>query len=750
MWLVISLRKIFNKILEKLIEVFFCFLRSLLKLISRVLTFVFKMWLRIKDLIYFIKFGAITLISTYAVYFVYQPEAQQALSKSTILADIFIGVGALLGSVIAIVLTLSIIPIQRAAEAFTPSIIRIYKTDRINESVIIILSIFCLASFLMAVGNSIGLRQEQLLLVLILIIGISFDLLRFYNKRINTFLEPHYPIEYFKQLTFSIITYSTSRARILALIQWWTMYPRSGSENRKLLEKAIYDNLRVDYLVREYSAEVAEIASKAISNGELNVARMAVEALNEIACNYLKKRKDNLILKRSYLCIECDGDIVLEHIYDQLDSLNKLAVSEKAEMVSRYIVRAYESIVVFTININGNTMRYITAPISWKPLGYLSSCVRDAQASQMDNVGLEGSKAYLKIGFKVIDSVCETSSDPRQIINSIIANWNEVMQSYAVAGKHHLINEPAQNMMTFAMYNLKTARDINIIRDILNGLKDVFPIALLSQSVNGPPAFGVSSPLSAPYNLLYTNSIAFWVELAASWITESDPENKEECINDFIKLNEVIYQHLRTLAETFDLSRSELPWFITNTIESICDIYLAMLQREEIDIISKQKFRGQVRWYLAFLWAKYKKASFVSCYEATHTSTILAKIALAYVVINVPEVAETSISNMLSITNFYNKLAEKPTLQDILKVLEPITHVKLAAEKIGDSNTQKVLEKLAKPDSFSNEVWIEVQKALEEKERRLRIELEEEPFNEDDLFDAGTSLGILKKIWSIN
>ena len=39
-----------------------------------------------------------------------------------------------------------------------------------------------------------------------------------------------------------------------------------------------------------------------------------------------------------------------------------------------------------------------------------------------------------------------------------------------------LINEPAHDMMAFAMHNLSTARDVGVIRDILDCLKEVFSV----------------------------------------------------------------------------------------------------------------------------------------------------------------------------------------------------------------------------------------------------------------------------------
>lgn len=80
---------------------------------------------------------------------------QKGLAGTENLTEIFIGAGALIGTMVALVLSLSIIPVQRAAEVFTPSIIRLFRQDRTTQFIFFTLGILCLLSFALPATSSL-------------------------------------------------------------------------------------------------------------------------------------------------------------------------------------------------------------------------------------------------------------------------------------------------------------------------------------------------------------------------------------------------------------------------------------------------------------------------------------------------------------------------------------------------------------------------------------------------------------------
>jgi ABC-type methionine transport system permease subunit len=68
---------------------------------------------------------------------------------------------AIIGSALALVLSLSIIPAQKAAEAFSPAILKIYAGDRALLFVFLLLSASSMTSILLGTGWTLGLSVRS-------------------------------------------------------------------------------------------------------------------------------------------------------------------------------------------------------------------------------------------------------------------------------------------------------------------------------------------------------------------------------------------------------------------------------------------------------------------------------------------------------------------------------------------------------------------------------------------------------------
>ena len=133
---------------------------------------------------------SITILGILMASSLYLPTAQQAITQFNNVDTLLIAIGGMLGTMIALVFTLSVIPIQRAVETFSPSVTWMYRNDRVTQFIYIVLALFCLLSFLLAIENVLHVNKALLLPVGIAIVGASFDLLRWHYRRISQMLDP--------------------------------------------------------------------------------------------------------------------------------------------------------------------------------------------------------------------------------------------------------------------------------------------------------------------------------------------------------------------------------------------------------------------------------------------------------------------------------------------------------------------------------------------------------------------------------
>ena len=123
------------------------------------------------------------------------PEVRKVVNDFKPLEGILAQLGATFGTILALVLTLSITPIQRAGEVWSPSIIRLYRRDRATHVSFVTLGIFCIACFVFAIRGLAGIQVSVALAGAVLMLGIGLDLLRWYHGHVCQRLDPIYAVQ---------------------------------------------------------------------------------------------------------------------------------------------------------------------------------------------------------------------------------------------------------------------------------------------------------------------------------------------------------------------------------------------------------------------------------------------------------------------------------------------------------------------------------------------------------------------------
>jgi hypothetical protein len=121
---------------------------------------------------------------------VYLPRFHAALAQLPNPRDLQLAVGALIGTVLTLGFSLSIIPIQRASEMYTPTIIRLFRTARAIQLPFLALLSICLTSFASVLLPVAGIAATKTIPILIIFVAISLDLLRQLYRTVTALLQP--------------------------------------------------------------------------------------------------------------------------------------------------------------------------------------------------------------------------------------------------------------------------------------------------------------------------------------------------------------------------------------------------------------------------------------------------------------------------------------------------------------------------------------------------------------------------------
>ena len=118
------------------------------------------------------------------------PETLLSTTGGVKSTEVHLASAGIIGPALALVLSLSIVPAQKAADVFSAAILKLYARDRTTLWVFSLLSCTALLSLLLGTGWNFGLSARYMLPAEFILIGISLDALRAFYMRALDLLVP--------------------------------------------------------------------------------------------------------------------------------------------------------------------------------------------------------------------------------------------------------------------------------------------------------------------------------------------------------------------------------------------------------------------------------------------------------------------------------------------------------------------------------------------------------------------------------
>lgn len=690
---------------------------------------------------------SVTLVAIAVALVLFLPAPQHRLGSSgSTLTEIFVAVAGMIGAMIALVSSLAVLPVQRAAEVFTPSIGRIYRDDFGSLLLFVCLSVFCLISFLLPVVALFGLPGAALIQIQILVLGSTFDLLRWYQRRVTTLLDPRDAIQRLNRRIRRHIDRTSKLVTRLARIQR-LLLPRAERVDGldHVFEQQVYAvNPGIHGPFNVWAQELGEIASRAASRGETHTGAVAVAALADMATAYLEVRKKNLALipapEALFQAFKSDADAVLVPVYEALKGVSRAAAVAHDEATCIVTVQALGGIAAYTSRLELGPARKNSAPLSYLPIGYLATCVELGLRADLDDVGLQAAESLLQTctGAKRHVALADVHL---QIIDAL----DNIALQFLAKAKFPFTNLVIEKQMKVLAHLVEEGhREVgNALRDVLGRIERVIPVA-----VAVAPRAGIENlqiPLQVPYDLICEVSLPHLVAKAATLIKADETRPWVSPYSEFLTFNETVYRHFRNLAEQVQFGSSFLLWHITRTIKEITRCYLRLVTEAPREW---KKFNAelvaQIGWYLAFFWVVFSKATTVDERMAEEASDTLAWAGLAFSEAGYPEVCRMGGENIRSIfTSYYTAGGRNVYALADLWVLG--WHLRRFAMASEPSVLMAQLDKcLERPKEIPTEYWEAAQEAIELRKQQLDERLTDP--QRLGGFDVDSATGLLREL----
>jgi len=609
------------------------------------------------------------------------PSAEVRLANFEHTIEFSLGAAGLIGTVLVLTFTLSMIPVQRAAEGMPVSVVRLLARDWVNAFLFVALALLCLSSFSLALYDGFGLRPQLVLPVQLLLIGITFDLVRWHHRHTLGLLEPVRGVESLLSQAIRLVRSVDRRVRITGTVQW-LLIPHASRRlaSKDQLLAALYRRVPAHAAaINQWTRELEEAALRSVEQGETRVAVAAIDSMALIGSMYLATRRHTLtpILASPLGVYDSNLRDVLTPTYESLIRVAQSATATKREPIVIRVVQGLGRLAMACATLKSRAFREHTAPLTGMPLAYLERCALPAVASGLHDTGLEASKALASVSINAPEN-----TDIADVHIGVADGILHIVAGLFMRQQGALVNMCVEDCLR-TVWQVVLSRHFEAdryVQHVLGELSVLIPVAAVSEATSGRNL--MATPLGPVYDL--SNELAMAYLLAR--VEEADRTNERYPYVRLSKLGEQFHRHLREIAENVDFKNSSLVWHIVKTIECMAQVYQVMVMNASAEHgqEARQLAQKQLPWFLAFTWVHFSKAESIDLQTACQATESLASIAFTYMNVGIAEIVDSAISNIGSVTRAYGKLGKLRSQYDIGDLLRPLLCVERFAIAVGD------------------------------------------------------------------
>ncbi|MBF2754901.1 MAG: hypothetical protein ISN29_06520 [Gammaproteobacteria bacterium AqS3] len=313
--------------------------------------------------------------------------APASLSPNFPIEDVHLASAGLIGTALTVLLTLSIVPAQRAADLFSSAVLRLYARDGKLLALFFLLSILTLFSLTLSTSQIFNMDASFSLAIQLTVLGGALDAVRSFYLRTLDLLSPktamdlvvrhcsHRIMRNKKQIDFLSRTakiryvFSENTGDLL----WSNWISRLNSSPKNDIEYWI-DNLD-------------EFAHKSVERFDIQAIKHIVTAMSQIGVIYVESKKDGIILiPDSQLTIKPNTEVkkTLKVIYGSIKNICEAAIDRPNKVIAGHCMDALGEMAKNFMFIAPDENKK-SADFAHTPIFYLNECIKYAANAAMED-----------------------------------------------------------------------------------------------------------------------------------------------------------------------------------------------------------------------------------------------------------------------------------------------------------------------------------------------------------------------------
>jgi hypothetical protein len=627
-------------------------------------------------------------------------------------SEVHLTCAQVIGAALALLLSLSIIPAQRAAEDFSPAILKLYAQDRRLLVVFLTLVVTTTGSVLLGTNFIPRLNPRISIGVQFLFLGVSFDALRRFYRRTLDLLVPQTAIQLVIRECTKLLSRVSGVVEKLARFQALA----AGKSAPTDASRAVYFAAsQVSGSLRFWIAQLDEIAHKLIARRDTSATNDIVTAMSRIGTQYSEARRNSLILLPDFDNIFAGGvsDIneVLNPIYDSTRVICEDAAKSSNELVVGHSIKTMAGMTTHAMTmIHLSHGGWKKAPLAFSPCFYLGHCATTAVKANMGDAVLAAVSGFQAILLSQTKDV-DTAELEEQSLGSLLG-----LAEASYITPNAVWGFPAVKAMLLA-----ARHDIELhgydkyqttLKKVLDDARLLAPMEVAMEKAGKRML-----QTFPPYDLGFEASLPILLEMVAQQVRVDAERPWSNPFDDFLEAAEDVRHHYRELSKT-DFENTLLRKWVVESLMAAARVHWALLMQppagteghaDEVD----KSLRWLVSWVPSFFPERTQPYGFYIT-EAADSLACLGISLLEYDRIESAQACASAIAGLAT-----NSAALRPpepyALADLHERLEVLAR---AADALGKAQAGVTIRELIqRPATVGTADWPHF---LEARRTRLR------------------------------
>jgi hypothetical protein len=650
------------------------------------------------------------------------PKAQLSSLK---VSEVHLASAGIIGTALALVLSLSIVPAQKAADVFSSAILRLYARDPLMLRVFALLSCAALLSLLFGTGWTLSVSPRYGLAGQLVLLGLSLDALRAFYTRALSLLDSTTALSLVSRECDRYISHIRKSIERLASVHQIT---NASGANSAATRYALHTRSSLGAALNDWTEQLEEFAHKAIARRDTQAATAVVQTMAKIGEGYSEARRDSMFLLPDFSggmpIGVSDISNVLDPIYESVLRICQDSAKQFNEAVVQGCLATLGGMAAHAMTMTHTAGGHRTAPLAFSPVFHIEFCIRAALSGRMENAVLAGITATRQVFAKIsADTDAQGAVDKALDILSAIA-----LASYSTQAQVSCYKS-VEMMLCAALHEIRVrgySEGSYFLRSVLEEIAFLVPLEAAMDKAGQRrmqtfPPYSLGFEASIPALLLEVAQRVKPVEGDQSWI---DP------YHEFNEASKTIVHHYREVAYKVTFNGVLLEKWIVSSILTAAKVHIHLLDNpppgaegflETVD--------ESLRWFLHAPSFFFREQSEFPYHHASRGCGELAILGMGLLQRGRFESAEACGEAIRSIAGHSAK-AQSPKsyssaygFADCVVNLELLTRAAVALDCPGSADVFRGYA--SRPEDIGEENWPEYEKAIGTRIRQMDATLSE-------------------------